>query len=65
MFNNPFSTSLGYCDSEDDFEIWFTKKEENPRERQSVESIEKQLKGYNLIQLSVYSLYNIIFFIIY
>jgi len=46
MFNNVFGTSLGYCSSADDFEIWYMKKESEPREHQSVSDIEEQLRAY-------------------
>lgn len=42
IINNPFGTSLGYCDAEDNFEIWIFKEKE-PREYQSFEMVRKLL----------------------
>ena len=49
MFNNPFGISLGYTNSENNYEIWYINNEKEPRERQTVNQIEKQLKEFNLI----------------
>lgn len=49
LFNNPFSLSLGYTNGPNDFEIWFIKKEEEPRGYQSIVDIENALNEYGYI----------------
>ena len=51
MFNNPFGiNSGGYTNKEDNFEIWYIEKEEDPRGYQTLDEIKSDLKKYNFIK---------------
>jgi len=49
IINNPFSCNLYYTKGENNFEVWFMDKEEEPRGYQTIEEIETLLKEYKYI----------------
>ena len=49
LFNNVFNTQLGYTDGPDSFEIWFLKKEEEPREYVPLDRVIDALQSFEYI----------------